>query len=340
MSTANRSPGLGLASSRILLQQAEDHGVGAEVLLAGSGLSVPVLNTGTQDVSPAQELQLIHNLCAAVSSDPIRLGFETGCRYRLASLGLLGLGILTSRDIRAAMLLIDRYLQNVANLTRIGFRVERTDVIVELGLTEPATPAQERFIIGREIGIIAALHNEVMPGHPFNCRGIYLTYPRLPGMDVIARHFGCEVHELAAANQYVGDASYLQIQMPMANPVAAEACEQGCTGTPVAAAEPVTDKIRRLLQASLPEVPEMDLVAGQLCMSPRTLSRHLEKEGWRWRDLISECRLNRAEELLRQGESIKQAAMLAGFSSASSFSHAFNRARGVSPGSYRRQTSR
>ncbi|MDK2779450.1 MAG: AraC family transcriptional regulator ligand-binding domain-containing protein [Pseudomonadota bacterium] len=334
MITRLRSPGLGLASSAIMLQQAEALSIPADVLLNGTGLTVPLLRQGTVDVTPQQELQMIANYCGC-AGEPLQLGFRAGLGYQLASLGLLGLGILTSRDIRAAMLLIERYLASVDNITRISFRVERADVLVALSCALPVSAAQERFIIGRELGIIGALQDEVMPQQPRNVRAVQLNFPRLPAMDEISAYFACPVYEQADRHCFIGDAGQLQLPMPMANPVAAGACEAGCTGSSQATADNLIDKLRRLIAASLPELPDMAAVAGQLCMSQRTLGRHLEKEGWCWRDLVSECRLEKAEALLRQGQSVKAAAEQSGFSSASSFSHAFNRSRGITPGRFR-----
>lgn len=340
MTPNGRSPGLGLASARILLLQAARQGISAAQVLQGSGISLSQLEQGTVDVSTEQELRMIDNFCCASVAEPLACGFATGLEYQLASLGVLGLGILTSRDLRAAIQLIERYLASTVNLTRLKFVVERTDVKLQLGCASAVSVAQERFIIGRELGIVGALHKEVLPHIPPGVREIRLAFPRLPAMREISEFFGCAVSDSASEHCFVGHASYLQLAMPMANPLAAEACEQACTGQSRSVEENIIDKVRRLVTEELPQLADMESVAGQLCMSSRTLSRHLEKEGWRWRDLVSECRLNLAEQLLRQGESIKQAAARAGFSSASSFSHAFNRARGQSPGSYCRQTVR
>ncbi|WP_430461055.1 AraC family transcriptional regulator ligand-binding domain-containing protein [Thalassolituus sp. LLYu03] len=336
MNAGQRSPGLGLASARILLLQATRQRIAATEVLHGTGLSLSLLEQGSADVSTRQELQMIDNFCRASGEEPLACGFATGLEYQLSSLGVLGLGILTSRDLRAAMLLIERYLTSAVNLTRLKFMVERNDVRLLMGCAEPVSVAQERFIIGRELGIVGALHQEVLPQIPPGVREIHLAFPRLPAMEHISRFFNCPVQENSAQHCFVGDASYLTISMPMANPLAAEACELACTGQSRPPSENVIDRVRRLVTAELPQVPDMETIAGQLCMSSRTLSRHLEKEGWRWRDLVSECRLSLAEQLLRQGESIKLAAARAGFSSASSFSHAFNRSRGVPPGSYLR----
>ena len=330
-----RSPGLGLASARILLLQAARHGVSAAQVLHGTGLSLWQLEQGMVDVSTAQELQMIDNVCTAGCGEPLGFGFATGLEYRLSSLGVLGLGILTSRDIRAAMLLVERYLSSAANLTRLQFLIERHDVRLLLGCASSVSVAQERFIIGRELGIVGSLQNEIMPGMPRGVRAIQLAFPRLPAMNTIGRYFGCPVHELAAEHCFIGDAAHLLMTMPMANPLTAEACEQACIGQHQPAATNVVDAVRRQITAQLPDVPDMEVMAARLCMSSRTLSRHLEKEGWRWRDLVSECRLSLAGQLLRQGVSIKEAAAKGGFSSVSSFSHAFNRARGMPPGAFR-----
>ena len=325
-----RAPGFGLANARILLQQARACGIDDQVMLSQTGLSRSQIDLGLVDVTMDQELAMIEALHTN-GEESLALGFATGLRYQLVTLGVLGMAIVSSRDVRAALDMIRRYLASSANLSRVLFEFQRDELRLVFSCRYPLSEALERFVIGREFGILAALQGELLGAAPRNVRALSLTFPRLPAMAQMEAVFGCEVTDSAAENCFFGDAAHLQLRMPMQNPVAAVACEELCTGRPAAKQESISHQVRRLITQMLPDVPDMTSVAGSLCMSSRTLSRRLETDGWRWRDLVSECRLSRAEECLRGGDSIKNAALKAGFSSASSFSHAFNRARGVSP---------
>lgn len=335
MNITTRSPGLGLASARILLRHGLQAGLSAHTCLQDTGLGRRQIEQGLSDVTCAQELQMIDNLCA-VLGNPLRLGFEVGLQYRLSSLGLIGLAMMTSRDLRAAAELAARYLQHAENLTQLNFAVKQGDFLIEMSSRPQLSNRQQRFLIARELGVIAAVQDEIVPGRR-NVRRILLTFPYDPAMDAMARYFACPVLSDQEGHCFVGDAMHLAMTMPMSNPVTADVCEHVCTEHLLPDAPDLIGRVRQRIEDALPELPCMEQVAEQLHMSVRTLSRHLDKAGWRWRDLISECRLNRAEVLLKRGVSIKMAAAQAGFSSTSSFSHAFNRRRGLSPGRFAEQ---
>ena len=330
--SSQRAPGFGLANARFLLLQAQSCGISDQQMLAKTGLTRPQIDLGLADVSIDQELSMIDALLLNSASEPLAQGFATGLRYRLASLGVLGMAMASSRDARAALDMIRRYLACADNLTQIHIHISRDELRLEFRCRHRLSEARERFVTGREFGILAALQGELLAGGARNVRALSLVYPRLPVMAEMEKVFGCALQASAAGNVFCGDASQLLLTMPLQNPVAANACESLCTGeSSVADEERTSHKVQRLVARTLPDVPDMAAVAAELCMSPRTLGRRLEEDGWCWRDLLCECRLRRAEELLRSGVSIKVTAMKAGFSSASAFSHAFQRGRGMSP---------
>ena len=71
-------------------------------------------------------------------------------------------------------------------------------------------------------------------------------------------------------------------------------------------------------------------------MSPRTLQRRLGEEGLTYQHLIAESRQTLAERLLGESEyDLVEVAFLTGFSDQSTFSRAFKRWCGQTPGDYR-----
>ena len=96
-----RAPGFGLANARILLQQARACGIDDQVMLSQTGLSRSQIDLGLVDVTMDQELAMIEALHTN-GEESLALGFATGLRYQLATLGVLGMAIVSSRDVRAA----------------------------------------------------------------------------------------------------------------------------------------------------------------------------------------------------------------------------------------------
>lgn len=96
-------------------------------------------------------------------------------------------------------------------------------------------------------------------------------------------------------------------------------------------------KVRGVIEAQLPEgEPSAERVAQALHLSLRSLQRHLADEGTRFDTLLNECRENLALLHLRDLEcSLSEISCLLGFVDASSFSRAFKRWTGMTPGQFR-----
>lgn len=98
----------------------------------------------------------------------------------------------------------------------------------------------------------------------------------------------------------------------------------------------VVAKVRELLTQLLSSGNATEReIAHRLNRSVSSLQRDLRKEGTNFRNLLEETRRGLAEKLLTdEGRSIGQAAFLLGYSDQSTFSRAFRRWTGKSPGRY------
>ena len=98
-------------------------------------------------------------------------------------------------------------------------------------------------------------------------------------------------------------------------------------------------RVREVIIRRLPDgEPRRDEVAGELCMSERTLQRRLETEATSFVQLLDDTRRELAEQYLgRLNLSLAQAAYLLGFADQSSFFRACRRWFELSPGQYRSQ---
>lgn len=84
--------------------------------------------------------------------------------------------------------------------------------------------------------------------------------------------------------------------------------------------------------------PSQTEVAGQLCMSTRTLKRRLRERGTSFRRITTQSRMSHAAGLLSQEEQrTGQVAEITGYSSAANFVRAFRRWSGVTPDAYRKR---
>jgi len=99
-------------------------------------------------------------------------------------------------------------------------------------------------------------------------------------------------------------------------------------------------EVRSVIARLLPTGhPTLELVAKQLDISPRTLQRHLAKQGLTHSKLVYQVRITRACQQLSQSNlQISEIASEIGFASPSAFSHAFQSWTGTSPRSFRKGT--
>lgn len=104
---------------------------------------------------------------------------------------------------------------------------------------------------------------------------------------------------------------------------------------------PITQAVRRLLQQALHDnrLPDAAVIAEQLALSPRTLSRRLREEGVTLPKLRAAVGMEYAEWQLRETDrSIARIAETAGFRDAAAFARAFRRHGGMTPSQVRKGT--
>lgn len=97
--------------------------------------------------------------------------------------------------------------------------------------------------------------------------------------------------------------------------------------------EGFADRVKRVIQENLSTPCSLSSVANELCISERTLKRRLSAEGTNFRQLLNECRMERALAEL-PSHSVSRVSELLGFQSQFSFSRAFKNWTGRSPSEY------
>lgn len=97
--------------------------------------------------------------------------------------------------------------------------------------------------------------------------------------------------------------------------------------------EGFADRVKTVIQENLATPCSLRSVASELCISDRTLKRRLNAEGTNFRQLLNECRMERALAEL-PSHSVSRVSELLGFQSQFSFSRAFKNWTGRSPSEY------
>lgn len=326
------------ASVHILLQLAAEHDLAAADCLAGTRITSAQLADPQAMVSARDELQVARRLQAHVGVDS-GIGLRAGLRYHLSAYGIWGFALLSSPTLRSAVDLGLRYL----DLTFIFCRLQVSEIgdDFRLVLDDQDIPANmRRFMAERDAAAIMTIQHELFSDVvPFRLAS--LAFPA--GGDV-ARYvevFGVtpvfDSHETCA----VMPRALLDMALPQANPVTASFCEQQCRLLLAQRRERsgVSGQVRDLLLRQPGRMPAMSAAATTLCLSLRSLHRHLQAEGTSFRQLVDEVREALAEELLGSGRlGVGEVAERLGYAEPASFLQAFKRWKGITPGRWQQQT--
>ncbi len=325
-------------SVALLVDFAADRGVSAEICLRNTGLHSATLSNPELVVSAGQELTVIANIVAELG-DPPGLGIAAGVRYHVTTHGMWGYALIASPTLHSAIDLGLRYLELSFSHCRITAN-EQGDAF-SLVIDPALVPAEvRRFVAERDIGIIDALHRELV-GSNEPLLAVELPYPN-PGTAVET-----ELRQLLGAPLEFGKGRYaasfdrtrVNDPLPLAEPHTAAMAEQQCrellerhpadTG--------VASQVRSLLLGNPARPPTSDQVAAALYFTARTLRRRLTEESSSYRMLLDEVRHEVAVQLLHETRlSVAEVAERLGYSETASFTHAFRRWTGGSPRAHRR----
>jgi len=344
MNEATTPPGArrSVASMQILANLASEHGLDLRDCLLGTGLRPDDLADPTTFVAADQELALIRNLVRHLGEVPA-LGLRAGLRYHFTALGAVGLAFASSPTLESAMTVALRYIDLTFALTHVD--LERAPGECRIVLSADGTPDElVPFALERSVGVLFSLARDLF-GDVMLCKHLAFALPP-PSREALAVQqelLGITPRYGATRTEVVLDAAELARPLAQASPVTLHLAESECrrlmlerrarTGF----AERVRDRIAR--HGGRP--PDMEAVADELHVTPRTLRRRLKDEGTSYSALCNEVRETYSEELLAVADlSVAEIADRLGYADATSFIAAFKRWKGETPHRFRQSLSR
>ncbi|MNN29336.1 HTH-type transcriptional regulator VirS [compost metagenome] len=148
-----------------------------------------------------------------------------------------------------------------------------------------------------------------------------------------AVEFGAERDEL------VMDMTALQAERPAGSPAVCSALENALLNYAEQTAQgTLLEQVATAVLAGMQHELGLDELAEQLHMTSRTLHRALLREGWRFSEIVDVQRRYLAWDLLEEGTlDIGEVAQRLGYRELRSFSRAFRRWYGTSPGALRQE---
>jgi AraC-like DNA-binding protein len=313
-------------------------GLDARRLLVAAGIDPAALEAPDARL-PTEKISHLWELAVERSGNPA-IGLAQHNVVRPASFDVVGYTMMSCANLRSAFERLIRYLLILSDAFTMtmdeeeaGYRVS----FVLLGGDRPIPRQRIEFIFVTLIGFCRWIS-----GRDVNPIGIELPYPTPIDPIPYRAAFRCPVSFDAPRNSLLFDGADMLAPLPTSNPLLAELHER-FAGEYLQHFDhaQISYRAREMIIRRLPDgEPRRDEIAGELCMSERTLQR-LEEEGTSFVQLMDDTRRELAEQYLgRLHLSLAQAAYLLGFADQSSFFRACRRWFDLSPGQYRSQLHR
>jgi AraC-like DNA-binding protein len=316
-------------------------------MLAAEGLDTRALLAAAQ-IDPAElegpgarvateKISRLWELATVRSGNPA-IGLAQHNVVRPAAFDVVGYAMMSCSNLREAFERLIRYLLILSDALTITMSEERAGyrmTFVLLGGDRPVPRQRIEFIFITVIGFCRWISGREV--HPLV---VDLPYPTPDDPAPYRAAFRCRVSFDASSASMVFANADLTAPLPTSNPLLAELHER-FAGEYLARFDhaQTSYRAREVIIRRLPDgEPRRDGVAGELCMSERTLQRRLEEEATSFIELLDDTRRELAEQYLgRLHLSLGQAAYLLGFADQSSFFRACRRWFDLSPGQYRSQ---
>lgn len=323
-----------VANLRMMLAIAADHGVSPEQVLAGSGLTLALLETPDLRITAVEAARVMSRLVELTHSRAI--GVEFGLRTTPTAHGYLGYAAMACGTIQEALELVIRYLHLRQQDVRLRLHVDDTHLLVEARDNHEIGPFRSLIYEGLLIGLVRMFGFLIGEAQP-ECelwfdwpeRDYYAAYrSRLPPL-----RFGMPVCQIRLPRRYL-ERRLLTAEPGTMKKAVAECEREMATAAPPA--ENLIERVRAELRPGTDGYPSLETVASCLFMSGRTLKRKLEARGSSFQTLLDEVRHRDALRLLENPDlDIQQIATVLGYKDPPSFTRAFKCWSGHSPSEMR-----
>jgi AraC-like DNA-binding protein len=323
-----------------IVQALSECGVPAAAALAGTGLSIDEVRDPVARTSVQQLLAVGRN---AVRLSPVpHLGLIVGQRLHVTSYGLYGYALLCAETMRRGFDLSIKYQELAAPVMAVSLSETAGAAVVHLPTHRDVellglAPQEYGFFLDMQFALHGTLARDVMGPWCVPAQVCY-AMPTPAHAGQIERVLECPVVFGQARNEIHYPGEWLDRAPHMANPITAAQMSESCERLvrEIAWQAGLTRRVYEEITKTPGRFPGIEHVASALCMTSRTLSRKLAREGVTFSDLLARVRHALALDYLRTTRlSIEEIADALGFSDANSFRQAFRRWTGKSPTEFR-----
>jgi AraC-like DNA-binding protein len=321
---------------RVLVETAVAQGAERAAVLDGSGISDAMLESPDARITYMQFGVLVRN-ALALTKNPA-LGLDVGRGVHLPQLGMVGLAIMSTSTLRAALEVGLRHSKRIAPTFDLSLEVDGPIARFVVREAVPTAPFQA---FAHELLLVAyAVQGRALLGRPLPVRRVQLAYARPDYADRYRELYDVPYTFDAGTTLVELDAIALEERLAFGDPASAKIAEQYFAEHPLPQSETdgLVSQVRTRLSAARGKPPEVAQIARDLQTSERSLRRGLHELGTSYQELLDDVRKQRALEWTRStAMPFDQLASLLGFADVRSFRRAFKRWTGKTPSELREQ---
>ncbi|MBW7968884.1 AraC family transcriptional regulator [Bradyrhizobium sp. BR 10289] len=321
--------------ARLACERVRGAGKDLAGLVSRAGLTLDLIDEPSRRLDVVAQIKLL-DLAAEVLRDE-HLGFHLARDFDLREIGLLYYVMASSETLAAALRNAARYSTLNNEGVRLAVDLER-GVAITLDYVNVARHSdrhQAEFWLGTLVRVCRRVTNSRMAPQQIRVRHYRSALPAR-----ILTFLGCEIQFGANADEIVFAASAASLRSVDAdlylNKLLLDYANEALGNR-----NPPRSNFRsRVEDAIVQALPHgranVELIAGRLGMSRRTLARALAEEDITFSELLDDTRAALAKRYLSEQQlPISQIAWLLGYREASSFTNAFGRWTGSTPRKFR-----
>lgn len=311
-------------------------GYPARKVFAGTGFG-PDLLEQAKPVAAFEEIAGFFEHAAALTGDDA-LGFRRGTVREMRRLGLISYVGMSSPSVRTALVNIARYRRVFSDAIEIDVQRLDSEGLLRWHFAVPSNVRRRQYV---EFGASGLLHElRKASNRRFTPEAVSFSHARKTNIAEFERFFGCAVRFGQTRNTVTFSQEVLDMPLMTADDalysVLVDHCELVLTSKSRNMPAIIVDVERAIADRLASGTAAQEEIARDLGMSARTLSRRLAEEKTTFQKIVEQLRASLASSYLRDSDlSLAEIAFLLGYSGLSSFSEAFKRWTGQSPGQYR-----
>ena len=259
------------------------------------------------------------------------LGLLLGERYNVLQIGVIGFTQYTAPTIRHASVIVKTYEKIISSHVNVSHLFSRNLVTFRFEFSKELGELRRLFVEWELVGYIQAI-KELTKDSTILPVAVRFDFPSPIYADKYHELLQCPVSFDAEFIEISYDVNIFERPIPTSDP-AAHRMMLGLCKRLLSKLESEADLVaqcREIIRDKIESNPSIDVVARELGVSKRTLSRRLNIKGMNFKSLVVDTRIHLACHYIKTTSlSLQKTSELCGFTSNSSFSHLFKRKFGI-----------